>query len=147
MDIMLDTELLKSLRKKKCWTQEKLAANADLSLRTVQRAEGKGTSSSETMLALASALDTTTDALTSCKLTGAKADAVQAQKEYSNVTGYVCAAIGLFCAYLAITYSVINGFVELGVAAMWYGGIASFTGAVLGIAGVLLRKNVNHSYL
>ncbi len=147
MDIMLDTEMLKSLRKKKCWTQEKLAANADLSLRTVQRAEGKGTSSSETVLALASALDTTTDALTSRKLTGAKADAVQAQKENSNVTGYVCAAIGLFCAYLAITYSVINGFVELGVAAMWYGGIASFTGAVLGIAGVLLRKNVNHSYL
>lgn len=143
MDGVLNTELLKSLRKKKCWTQEKLAANAGLSLRTVQRAEGKGTSSSETLLALASALDTTSDSLVTFKSATAEADdiaAVKIHQKSSQAVGYACAALGFISPCLAISYALVNGFVELGHAAMWYGGVASFTGVCLGVMGVIKRQ-------
>ncbi|WP_346993121.1 helix-turn-helix domain-containing protein [Alteromonas gracilis] len=143
VDGVLNTELLKSLRKKKCWTQEKLAANAGLSLRTVQRAEGKGTSSSETLLALASALDTTSDSLVTFRSAAAEADdiaSVKIHRKRSQVVGYACAALGVICAYLAISYSLVNGYVEVGNAAMWYGCIASFTSVCLGVMGVIKRQ-------
>ncbi|GFD90779.1 hypothetical protein KUL152_30050 [Tenacibaculum sp. KUL152] len=143
VDGVLNTELLKSLRKKKCWTQEKLAANAGLSLRTVQRAEGKGASSSETLLALASALDITSDSLVTFDSDAAKVDDIATVKvcqKRSQAVGYTCAALGFICAYFAISFSLVNGFVELGNAAMWYGGIASFTGVCLGVMGVIKRQ-------
>lgn len=46
---------IRRLREKKAWTQERLAAVADVSVRTVQRAE-EGTLSAETMNAIAGAL-------------------------------------------------------------------------------------------
>ena len=144
VDGVLNTELLKSLRKKKCWTQEKLAANAGLSLRTVQRAEGKGTFSSETLLALASALDTTSDSLVTFNSAAAKVDdiaTVKVRQKRSQAVGYACAALGFICAYLAISYSLVNGFVEVGNAAIWYGGVASFTGVCLGIMGVVKEQD------
>jgi hypothetical protein len=48
--------------------------------------------------------------------------------------------LGFICAYLAISYSLVNGFVEWGNAAMWYGGVASFTGVCLGVMGVVKRQ-------
>ena len=57
MEEMINSDLVKALRLKKSWSQEKLATASGLSLRTVQRAENSGTSSLETKLALSAALN------------------------------------------------------------------------------------------
>ncbi|MBU2970861.1 helix-turn-helix domain-containing protein [Pseudoalteromonas sp. C2R02] len=44
----------KNLREKHCWSQEELASISGLSIRTIQRVEKTGSSSLETMKALAS---------------------------------------------------------------------------------------------
>ncbi len=54
---------IKRLRDKKAWTQEHLAAAAEISVRTVQRAE-EGTLSAETLNAIAGALDVAVESLT-----------------------------------------------------------------------------------
>lgn len=53
----LSPDKIKHLRKEKGWSQDLLAKASGLSLRTIQRVEKDGTSSAETQLALASALD------------------------------------------------------------------------------------------
>jgi transcriptional regulator with XRE-family HTH domain len=57
MENMIDIELLKKLRSKKCWSQEELATASGLSHRTVQRVESSGNCSLESNKALAAALD------------------------------------------------------------------------------------------
>ena len=54
---------IRRLREKKAWTQEHLAQAAELSLRTVQRAE-EGQTSAESLRAIASALDLMVEELT-----------------------------------------------------------------------------------
>lgn len=54
---LLSPEKIKFLRKDNGWSQELLAKAAGVSLRTIQRAEKDGNSSTETQLALAAAFD------------------------------------------------------------------------------------------
>ena len=55
---------IKRLRDQKAWTQERLAAAAEISVRTVQRAE-EGTLSAETLTAIASAFGVDVESLSS----------------------------------------------------------------------------------
>lgn len=57
--MLLLTSKIKQLREEKGWTQEVLAKASGLSLRTVQRIESTGKASSESTLAISSALDVT----------------------------------------------------------------------------------------
>jgi uncharacterized glyoxalase superfamily protein PhnB/DNA-binding XRE family transcriptional regulator len=57
---------IRRLREKKAWTQEHLAAAAEVSVRTVQRAE-EGTLSAETLSAIAGALDVEVQGITESK--------------------------------------------------------------------------------
>ena len=59
----IDATGLKRVRKSKSWSQEHLANAAGLSLRTVQRIESTGSASSESMLALAAALNVPVESL------------------------------------------------------------------------------------
>jgi len=63
MDMRINASLVKILRRKKLWSQEELAAACGLSLRTIQRVEGEGQASTETLKALASALEVDSDLL------------------------------------------------------------------------------------
>lgn len=56
MDMKLSGTRIKELRLKRSWSQEKLAEEAKLNARTVQRAEAEGTASLRTRLQLAEAL-------------------------------------------------------------------------------------------
>lgn len=51
------SDKIKSLRTERAWTQEQLAQAAELNVRTIQRLEGHGSHSSETLLSVAAALD------------------------------------------------------------------------------------------
>jgi uncharacterized glyoxalase superfamily protein PhnB/DNA-binding XRE family transcriptional regulator len=63
MDDKAAGERVKRARDRRAWTQEQLALAADLSVRTVQRAE-EGAMSAETLSALAGALDVEVSTLT-----------------------------------------------------------------------------------
>ena len=54
-DMQLNTELVRSLREQRAWSQEHLAEVTGLSVRTIQRLETQGKASHESRLALASA--------------------------------------------------------------------------------------------
>ncbi len=57
MNMKINIELLKKLRKEKSWSQDELATISNLSLRTIQRIEKEGNASLESKKALASAFD------------------------------------------------------------------------------------------
>lgn len=57
MDMKINVGLVKALRTKKLWSQEDLATACGISLRTVQRLEGEGQASPETIRALASVFE------------------------------------------------------------------------------------------
>lgn len=57
MEMNVNRELIKELRLKKSWSQEKLADAAAVSLRTIQRVETDGIASLQSRTAIASALE------------------------------------------------------------------------------------------
>jgi transcriptional regulator with XRE-family HTH domain len=56
MVVKVNRELVKALRLKNSWSQERLAEEANVSLRTIQRIENDGTASLKSRLAVAQAL-------------------------------------------------------------------------------------------
>jgi transcriptional regulator with XRE-family HTH domain len=52
-NMRIDAKMVKRLRVERAWSQEQLAASADVSLRTIQRVEADGSASNETRMALA----------------------------------------------------------------------------------------------
>ena len=55
-DMKIDASTVRRLRTERAWSQEQLAASADVSLRTIQRVEADGSASNETRMALAAVL-------------------------------------------------------------------------------------------
>ena len=133
MEVMINSELLKSLRLKNSWSQEKLANASGLSLRTIQRAESTGTASLETRLALSTVL-------------GIKPEELERKQKNSKssskgvVYGFAGAGVGLVCSYTGITYSVLQGNLSLGHAGVWYGVIGACAGITCAIIGSLNRR-------
>ncbi|MFS1874092.1 helix-turn-helix transcriptional regulator [Enterovibrio norvegicus] len=130
MEVMINSEVLKSLRLKKSWSQEKLANATGLSLRTVQRVENTGTASLETKLALSSALEIKPEKL-----------CIHSSKtqERSNpvIYGYLGAAIGLVGSYAGISLGLWQGNLSFGQAGLWYGLVGAFVGLTCGAIGFL----------
>lgn len=62
-EITLNTDIIKTERNKKAWTQSHLAEACGLSLRTIQRIEKSGKSSHESAQAIAAVFELKTDAL------------------------------------------------------------------------------------
>jgi transcriptional regulator with XRE-family HTH domain len=133
MDVMINSELLKSLRLKRSWSQEKLANASGLSLRTIQRAESTGTASLETRLVLSTVL-------------GIKPDDLERESNNNQspskgaAFGFAGAGIGLLCSYAAITFSVLQGNLSLGNAGVWYGVIGACAGVTCAIIGTLNQR-------
>ena len=63
MDMRLDYDKIKHAREDRLWSQEQLAASADISLRTVQRAENGQSISYESVKAIAAAFGVDAQAL------------------------------------------------------------------------------------
>lgn len=133
MEAMINSELLKSLRLKNAWSQEKLANASGLSLRTIQRAESTGTASLETRLALSTVL-------------GIKPEDLEHEVNNSKsrskgaIYGFAGTGIGLLCSYTGITFSVLQGNLSLGHAGVWYGAIGACAGITCAIIGTLNQR-------
>lgn len=63
MDVILNNEEIRNLRTSKNWTQQHLSELCNVSLRTIQRVEKSGVTSIETLAALASVFEVSTDVL------------------------------------------------------------------------------------
>lgn len=61
--MQLQSEIIKTVRDQRAWTQQHLADACGLSLRTIQRVEKYGNASQETALGLASVLEVELDEL------------------------------------------------------------------------------------
>jgi len=66
MEMKINSELIKSERIKRAWSQEYLATVAGLGIRTIQRIENSGSASLESVKALASVLDLDIARLQAC---------------------------------------------------------------------------------
>ncbi len=139
MDIMINLELVKNLRKQKSWSQDQLASISGISLRTVQRIEKEGTCSLESKKALASAFGI---------------DAADLELDYEAIDfaaanhrgqkyGYAGAVIGFIGAYIGITLDWVNGGMSSGEAGMFYGGVAVFFGICCAAIGFRSRNQLH----
>lgn len=133
MEVMIKSELVKSLRLNKSWSQEKLAAASGLSLRTVQRVESSGTASLETKLALCAALNIQPEQLN-------YSPSHSIPNSHTAHYGYIGAGVGLICSYAGITFSVVQGSISFGQAGIWYGTIGALVGISCGLIGVLKQR-------
>ena len=126
MDMLINVELIKRLRKHRSWSQDQLASISGVSLRTVQRIENEGTCSLKSKKALAAAFDIdATDLDVDVELVRAVASARKGQKY-----GYMGAAFGLIAAYTGISLDLIYGGMLLGDAGLYYGVVGAIVGLI-----------------
>lgn len=140
MDIMINSVLVKELRRQRSWSQDQLAITSGLSLRTVQRIEKEGTCSLESSQALAAVLELNVASLQ-----------IDTVKELGDLSvrrgprwGFFGNSVGFFCAYIGISYSVFSGSLGGIEAGLWYGSIALFCGltyVAISLLSEFYRKN------
>lgn len=136
MNQMIDIELVKKLRKQQSWSQEQLASESGLSLRTIQRIENEGRCSLASKNALATTFGIDSDSLDVDHV----AMKAQAANERGRKLGFRGITVGLICAYIGITFSLITGNMSLGESGAYYGGIAALCGICYAIIGMLSHK-------
>ncbi len=140
MDIMINSTLIRELRKQRSWSQDQLATVAGLSLRTVQRIEKDGACSLETSQALASVFELDVASL-HIDTTSERGDRHVRRGRFWGMIGNT---VGLICAYSAITYSVVTGSIKGLEAGLWYGSIGLFCGLTylgINLLSEYFRKN------
>lgn len=113
----ISTEKLIALRKERGWSQEKLAAIAGVSERTIQRAEGEGACSLDTKMALASALEVSPSELSS-EIQNNSAVAVTFRTSWSGTFGLF--VLGLL-APIIVLLTATNGKWEMVCAGVVWG--------------------------
>jgi len=140
MEIMINAELIKELRKQRSWSQDQLASIAGLSLRTVQRIEKDGICSLDSSQTIASAFELNAAAL-QIDMTKERGDRGVRKGRFWGMLGNT---IGLVCAYSAITYSVIFENLRGMEAGVWYGSIGLLCGLTylaIGLLSAYFQKN------
>lgn len=133
MDIMINSEFIKSIRKEKSWSQDHLASIAGISLRTLQRIEREGKASLESRKALASALD-----LKPVDLLSVESSLVS--KNINSMHGYIGVFLGGACSYAAVTYALSQGQSTGFEAGATYGIVGALAGLCCFIIGHYGKK-------
>jgi len=139
MDMMINLELVRALRRQNSWSQDQLAAIAGISLRTVQRIEKDGRSSLESKKALAAAFEI--DALD--LEVNSKAVDIAATNRRGQKYGYAGAALGFIGAYTGITLDLIGGGMTIGEAGVYFGIVGALFGISCAAIGFFSRKRLH----
>ena len=139
MDMMINLELVRALRKQRSWSQDQLAAIAGISLRTVQRIEKDGTSSLESKKALASAFEIDATELD----LDVEANDVATANRRGRKYGYAGAVLGLVGAYTGISLDLIGGGMSIGEAGIYYGLVGALFGICCAAIGFFSRKRLH----
>ncbi len=139
MDIMINVDFIKKLRKQRSWSQEQLGSIAGLSLRTVQRIEKEGNASPESAKAIASALEINVSQL---MVDEAEAHAIKNIQRGRNF-GFMGIFLGMVGAYTGISYSWIIGGMSAFEAGISFGVVAALCGVSAALVGMLCGKLLN----
>jgi DNA-binding XRE family transcriptional regulator len=137
METMVDRETIRTLRIERSWTQEQLASNAGLSLRTVQRIENDGRCSLESKKSLAATFEL---------------DAVDLDVDYDRVEkrsakargakmGMGGALLGTAFAYIGISLGWAMGDADAGQVGVAYGIVGAFGGITCALIGIGSRSH------
>jgi transcriptional regulator with XRE-family HTH domain len=127
MEMKVDTDRIKELRRARAISQEELAGATELSLRTIQRIESEGIASLESKKALAGALGVSLEELDD---TRAERDRFLRGLIGGTTLGMAGALIGGVSAYIGITSSLNSEQISAGEAGVAYG----LVGAVVGLS-------------
>ena len=140
MELMIDAELVKQLRKEKSWTQEQLAQVSGISLRTVQRIEKQGVCSLESRQALASVFEVSASELQSDE------EEKKRNRFYRKVLlmSYLGNTLGWLSSFAGTTYSFVNGRMTGAEAGMAYGTVALIAGFFYVFVALLLEYFRKH---
>jgi len=136
MDEMINTALVKTLRKKRSWSQEQLATISGISHRTVQRIENEGKCSLESLKALAVIFEIEAVILTINKSEQSKKKANQR----GRIFGLLGVVFGFIGAVTGITLSLLGNHITYGEAGMYYGIIGALSGISFASIGVLSSR-------
>ena len=137
MDIMIDKNRVRKLRSQCVWSQDHLASVSGLSLRTIQRIENDGSCSLESKKALAAVFNIKPSDL------DIQVDAIEnlAASKRGRMFGFAGVTVGLVCAYIGITLSLISGQISSADAGFYYGAVGAFCGVCCGLIGLLSNKS------
>jgi transcriptional regulator with XRE-family HTH domain len=137
MDVKVDTDRIKELRRERAMSQEELAGAAGLSLRTIQRIEAEGIASLESKKALAVVLGVAPETLDD--LREERLRFLVALKG-GTILGMGGALVGGTSAYVAITLSFRAGEISASDAGTAYGAVAAVVGLACALIGVVGQK-------
>lgn len=130
-DMKIDASTVRRLRTERAWSQEQLAASADVSLRTIQRVEADGSASNETRMALAAVFGIDVRALSlrepapqdSPLPAVAVASAAPVRYRAAGVLALLAAGAALLSASGLLTPAVMPPACMLAIAATLYAGL------------------------
>jgi len=103
MEMQINSSLIKKLRAKRLLSQEELATACGVSLRTIQRLEGDGKASAETLKSVASVFEVSHDYLLDSELL---------HSEYYNVQLGTVIILGTVCMLILLTMLLVLGFID-----------------------------------
>lgn len=136
MEMKVNSEVIKALRKQRAWSQDELAAASGISLRTIQRIENSGNSSLESKKALAAVFEIDVAALEIDE----EAIVRSHQIERGRRNGILGATIGVSFAVIAVVYSFISGGATQGELGMYLGLLGAMYGSVCGLISFMAKK-------
>jgi transcriptional regulator with XRE-family HTH domain len=134
MEMKVDIDRIKQLRRDRAMSQEELAGATGLSLRTIQRIETEGTASLESKKALACVFEVELETLDDTReertrflrgLTG------------GTILGMAGALIGGASAFMGIYSSLVAGEMSAGDAGIALGTVGTLVGLTCGLIGVV----------
>lgn len=137
MEVKLDTDRIKELRRERAMSQEELAGATGLSVRTIQRIETEGTASPESKKALAAVFGVEPETLDDTR--EARSRFLVGLKR-GTMLGMAGALMGGASAYLGISLSFAGGEMSAGHAGAAYGLVAALVGLTCGLIGVVNQK-------
>lgn len=138
MEMKVNSNRVKQLRNQQSWSQDQLASVSGLSLRTIQRIENRGTCSLDSKRALAAVFEVDVEELTLNEKNFILTD----QNRKGRSFGYMGAGLGIACAFIAIAWSLINGYISYEAAGIYFGSVGAMGGIVCAAIGVLSNKSL-----
>ena len=136
MEMKINSEKVKQLRNQRSWSQDQLASVSGLSLRTIQRIENRGTCSLDSKRALAAVFEVDVEELTLNENNFILAE----QKREGRRMGFIGVGLGVACAFIAIAWSLINGYMSYEAAGIYFGSVGAVGGIICAAIGVLSNK-------
>lgn len=137
MDVKVDTDRIKEIRREQAMSQEELAGAAGLSIRTIQRIEAEGIASLASKKALAVGLGVAPETLDDLREQRLR---FLAALKGGTILGMGGALIGGTSAYVAITLSFRAGEISASDAGTAYGAVAALVGIACALIGVVGQK-------